>query len=272
MGWVRSAQEVFDAMSWVKAHGITFCTNIYPTQEKIEGWIAHNQLRAVRCGDSAFFLRRDRDFWRLDFCAPDADALRRDLGALRQLQTERVVSELVGKAETLDALLPALESAGLRRYKCLARMVRTAWKGTPAAPGDGVVLPDKRDAPSILGLIEATFDRFAEQIPTQEEIEAAIYSRQILTLRCGEALAGLLYYETRGVTSTLRYWVVAPAFQGRSVGAALMRHYLATQEQVRRFVLWVDSDNQNAISKYGHYHYATDGVVDHVLANEWIAQ
>ena len=73
-------------MSWVKAHGSAFCTNLYPTQEKIEGWIAHNQLRRVGRGDSVFFLRRDREFWRLDFCAPDAEALRRDLSALRLLQ------------------------------------------------------------------------------------------------------------------------------------------------------------------------------------------
>jgi len=273
MSPVQTEQEVFDAIIRVKAKGHAFCTNFYVTQERLAGWIAHKQLKASCRGDSAFFFRQDRDFWHLYFCAPNGDALRSGMRELEELKSKRVVTDLLGNAETLDALLPAMEDAGLRPYKRLVRLMRTAREANTSAPSsDGVAFADSRDAEAILCLIEETFDRFAKQIPTPKEIEEAICARKILTLRNGETLMGLLHYETRGATSTLRYWVVAPAFQDRRVGASLMRHYLQTQDAVRRFVLWVNSDNENAIAKYRHYHYARDGVVDYVLANESITQ
>jgi RimJ/RimL family protein N-acetyltransferase len=50
-----------------------------------------------------------------------------------------------------------------------------------------------------------------------------------------------------------------------------MRHYLGAPGGIRRFTLWVNAENQNAIQKYEHYGYAADGLVDHVLANEMIS-
>ena len=50
-----------------------------------------------------------------------------------------------------------------------------------------------------------------------------------------------------------------------------MRHYFQTQTGVRRFTLWVNAGNQNAIQKYRHYGYAARRVWwTSVLANEMI--
>ncbi len=101
------------------------------------------------------------------------------------------------------------------------------------------------------------------------EIEAAIEARQILAVKCEGALAALLFFESQGFTSTIRYWVVAERFRSHRFGSALMRHYFAAQSAVRRFILWVTADNDNAVLKYRHYGYAPDGLIDHVLVN-WI--
>ena len=259
----------------MKAHANALCTNIYPAPDKIEGWITHHQLQARCCGDAVFLLRRNRDFWHLYFCARDLEALRRGLAELHKIKSMPVVCDLIGNARSLARIAAALGEAGLRPYKELVRMART----TPQQPTTGagaccpqLVPPKNGEGKALLELIEGACDRFAKQIPALEEIEAASSSRQILTFRCGETLAGLLHYETRGVTTTLRYWVVAPGFRDRGVGSALMNHYLASQAGVRRFVLWVNSDNEDALRKYRHYHYARDGVVDLVLVNDWIAR
>jgi hypothetical protein len=49
-----------------------------------------------------------------------------------------------------------------------------------------------------------------------------------------------------------------------------MQHYFKTQNSVRRFTLWVNAANENAIQKYKHYGYALDGLIDCVLANKMI--
>ena len=119
-------------------------------------------------------------------------------------------------------------------------------------------------------LLEAAFDRYADQLPMPYEIEAAIEARQILVVRREGAIGALLFFETQGLTSTVRYWVVAEAFRAHKLGSVLIRHYFAAQSAARRFILWVTADNENAVSKYRHYGYSPDGLIDHVLVNEMI--
>ena len=104
----------------------------------------------------------------------------------------------------------------------------------------------------------------------RHHIDAAIQARQIFAIRCDSALAALLFFETQGFTSTVRYWVVANQFQSVGFGSALIRHYFAAQSAVRRFILWVTVDNENAVKKYRHYGYNPDGLVDNVLVNSLV--
>jgi len=246
-----------------------FCTNFYPVRQKLEAWIARNALAVVQGSESTFFFRRDRDFWHLSYCAPDTHALQRDLCALKELTTERVVADVLGTPEALEAWLPLLESAGMRRHKRLARMGRPA-REIPVAADNGVILATRHDAGAMVALLEKAFDPYAKQLPSSEEIETAAEASEILLLKRGGVLAGLLFFETRGVTSTLRFWAVAQEFRGTCVGSTLIRHYLSSQRGVQRFVLWADADDRVLIEKYRHYHYAEDGVVDYVLANDLI--
>ena len=45
----------------------------------------------------------------------------------------------------------------------------------------------------------------------------------MLVMKYDGALAGLLFFETQGVASTVRFWVVAEKFRARRVGSALMQ-------------------------------------------------
>ena len=155
-------------------------------------------------------------------------------------------------------------------------MARIAQHQAEAPGGDplgaAIDFADEPEAPAVLALIQAAFDRYAKAIPSPEEISEAIQTRQILILKLERELAGLLHFETHGATSILRFWTVAQRFRDRGVGGALWRRYLASQCAVRRFVLWVDEGNDDAIRKYRHYHYENDGVSDDILANECIPQ
>ena len=265
---IRTTEQVFAGMHRAKK-GSAYCTNFYPAQQKWEAWIARSELHVQHGRDATFFLRKDRDFWHLYFCASSLDALQRDLGDFKELETEPMVTDILGNDATMDALMPCMKSVGLRCYKKLVRMVRPAWEEA-ASPCDDVHFAHTPDAREVQEMLEGAFDRYAKQLPSFEEIETAAEASQILLLKRDAILAGLLFFETCGVTSTLRYWAVSEKFRGSYVGSSLMRHYLASQRGVCRFTLWVDADHHEVIGKYRHYHYATDGVVDYVLANDWI--
>jgi len=271
MDRLTTVTQVYDAIQGAKAGASAFCTNFFPAHGKVQGWIDHGELLGELRGRSAFFLRKDRDFWHLYFCASNVAALQREITAFPGLKTERVAVDLVGSEAVLGELLNVVESAGFRRYARLLRLARPNQPGQPQPSADGteVLCAEKTDCQAIMDLLECSFDRYADQLPMLYEIEAAIAARQVLAIKCEGALAALLFFESQGFTSTIRYWVVAERFRSHRFGSTLMRHYFAAQSAVRRFILWVTADNENAVLKYRHYGYAPDGLMDHVLVN-WL--
>jgi ribosomal protein S18 acetylase RimI-like enzyme len=269
MSPIRQAGQVFDAVQKAKADAPAFCTNFFPVESKLQGWIEHGELSGEVHAGAALFLRKDRDFHHFYFCAADEMALQRAVAAWSGWKSGPMVTDLIGNEYAVNRLSPVLEPAGFRRYTRLQRMARI---GRPETGGHAVSadFAGKADGRTVLGLIENLFDRYGEQLPMPYEIGSAIENRQVLAARCDGAMAGLLMFETQGLASAVRFWGVAEKFRARRVGSALMQHYFQTHAVVRRFTLWVNSNNENAISKYRHYGYAPDGLVDQILANDMI--
>jgi ribosomal protein S18 acetylase RimI-like enzyme len=269
---VTTVAQVMNAIQTAKTGGKGFCTNFFPAQAKLQGWIDHGELLAEVRGDVAFFARRDRDFWHLYYCTANLTALRSEFGVLSCLRSEPIAIDLVGSEASLQDMAQVMNSAGFRHYRRLIRLGRGSSSDPAPASQDAVRIAyaEERDGQAILELIEGHFDRYADQLPVPYEIQAAIQAQQMLTIKGDGKLAALLFFETQGFTSTIRYWVVAEAFRSQRCGSALMRHYFASQDAVRRFVLWVTAENDNAVTKYRHYGYAPDGLVDHVFVNDLI--
>ena len=266
---VHTVSYVLDAIQQAKAGATAFCTNFFPAQPKLQAWIDHRELFSVIRDRAAFFFRKERDFFHFYFSAASPEILRSSLLAISQ--TERLVADLVGNEAAVADTLVQLKSAGFRQYRSLSRLSRTAQPAQePSTNGSQVTFAEPADRDAIVSLLEKSFDHYADQIPLPYEIDAAIQARQILAIKCDRELAALLFFETQGFTSTVRYWVVANEFQSRGFGSALIRHYFAAQSPVRRFILWVTVDNENAVNKYRHYGYYPDGLVDNVLVNSLV--
>jgi len=270
---LKSASEVAKYISRAKADAPGYCSNFFPAPRKLEGWIGHGELFCDQSGSDVLFLRKDRGFWHLYFCAANPASLERAVAALPMLKTEPVVVDLVGQDPAVHDLAGRFEAAGFRRYQRLFRMARTVPPVSPPAavpPDLRVSMAGQADCQSIMDLLLRSFDCRAEQIPMHYEIEEAVECGQIWVARSEGALAGLLFFETQGLTSTIRYWLTAPEFRTQRFGSALMQRYFSGHPAVRRYLLWVIADNANAIAKYEHYGFAPDGLLDEVLANDMI--
>ncbi len=262
-----------DALQRVKASAPAFATNFFPMQKKLEAWTGHGELFCESRTGAAFFFRKDRDLWHLHFAANDPETLLRQIETVDELKQLPVTTDIVGPESAVSGIIGVLEGAGFRRYRRLQRMARPA---LPLAKSDSPPAPITDAAPSdrdaVLHLLDVSFDRYADLLPGPYEIEAALDQKQILCVKSDGELAAMLYFETQGLSSTLRYWAVAEAFRAKRLGSALMRHYFETQGAVRRFVLWVVAENRNAVEKYEHYGYRADGLIDHVLVNKLIPE
>lgn len=266
----RKIDEVFDAIQKTKMAASNFRTNFFPVPAKLQNWIERDELSGEVRESTAFFFRKDRDFFRFYFCAGSLEKLAAEISTLSILKTGRVATDLIGNETTVNEMCAPLEAVGFLRYARLQRMARPAQTAGSTDSNLPIVFAEKADVPTVLELIENNFDRFGEQLPALYEIEAAIASRQIFVVKRDEKIAGLLFFETQGFNSIVRFWAVAEKFRALKIGSALMQHYFKTQNAVRRFTLWVNANNDNAIQKYKHYGYAPDGLIDCVLTNKMI--
>lgn len=266
---VTSPSQVFEAIQRVKAAAPAFCTNFFPVESRLQSWIDHQELFAEPDDAVACFFRRDRDFFHFYFSAPNLASLTTATARLPFLHSRRLTTDVIGQGAASLELAAGLEQAGFRRYSHLVRLARSA---AATAPPDSpeVQFARETDGPSIIRLLEQNFNPYADQLPLEYELAQAIARRQILVVQRDSALAALLYFETQGVSSVLRFWVVAETFRSSGFGSLLIRHYFASQTGVRRFILWVRAAEETVVQKYQRYGYAPDGLVDHVLVNPMI--
>jgi hypothetical protein len=269
---VASVAQVYEEIQSAKAAATAFCTNFYPAQDRLQGWVDHRELRSELHVGATIFLRQDQDFARLYFCAANPDSLRNSLGKVREIASEPLVTDLIAPESGFGSLAGILEASGFRSYRRLVRLARAARTEESLTDGPKVELASSADTAGIARLLLASFDPVADQLPAPYELEAAVRAGQIFVIRKDGEIGALLHFETQGVTSTVRYWAVADACRSAGFGSAVIRHYFCSQTKVRRFVLWVSADNENALQKYRHYGYAPDGLVDRVLVNHLITK
>lgn len=264
---VACAREIAEALHRVKVEPSEYVTNLYATPAILASWIEAGELDSHEAAGCLLLFRRDLGFRRLYFAARS----RQDLaGYLRDpdmdWRAETVTSDLVGRPLDVAPSVGAFAGAGFARYTTLIRMARVGLAPAPNEPTDPNVSFARPDEERIVhGFFENLLDRYSEQTPSLREIREAIADEKVLIVRREGHLAGALCYATTGVTTTLRYWFVAIAHQNRGVGAALMRRLLWLSRESRRIVLWVMADNHDAITKYEHYGFRRDGLVDEVM-------
>jgi ribosomal protein S18 acetylase RimI-like enzyme len=268
MNLISDEAFLYRCIQAVKRQGSEFVTNFYAAPNRVKEWIKDTNLLAVESGQALFVFRTDRDFYHLYFFAADIDALDRALTGSPAVSIEgcTVVTDIVGKGEETKRLQAVCKRHGFQNHISLFRMSRIAREPQASIfDDDAVMFARSSDAPKIVALMEASFDRYAEQLPTTAEIALAAGSDSILIVRRGQDIAGFLFFEVTGQTSILRYWLVAPGFRDQHVGSKLMQRYYRECAAVRRFLLWVIAGNDNAAKRYRHYGYQPDGLLDHVM-------
>jgi ribosomal protein S18 acetylase RimI-like enzyme len=267
-----SVAAIYEQMDQARRAG-PLLTNFYPAPDKLQRSIERGELFSVTAGNVLFVLRRDRDFLHLSFVASTTAELAAALREFVASVAETVTVDVLGPRERVAELAALFVQAGFRAHCELHRMTKTtqptqqaANQAEPPAPPDPeVVFAGRDDGGALAGMLETALDRHAEQIPDEDEMARAASERKVLVIRSGPAIAGLLFFEVTGQSSLLRHWLVDPAYREQRIGARLMRRYFADCKDVRRFLLWVISDNHNAIDRYRHYGYREDGLIDQVL-------
>lgn len=267
MNLVEDIANAYEEIGKTKAIASNYHSNFYVPLETAQAWVNREEFFLHTENETSFVFKKDGDFYHLYYTAPSLEALNRALENLLDLDPMTLVSDIVGRKEDLEEVVELFVNHGFQERNILIRMTKIAEESTEdySSNSQEEILASKEDTDAIVDILNSSFDQYSEQIPTAGDIREAIGKKDILLLKREKNIAGLLFFNLTGLSSTLRYWFVSDAFRGRGIGSIMMHRYFYDCRTAKRFILWVDSNNNNAIAPYLHYGYTKDGLVDHIM-------
>jgi len=264
---VQSRAALQDALELVRRAGAGPVTNWFATPERIDYWIDRNSLTLLQDAQALLILRRDRGFHRIYHSAADLQALSAVLrSSIGEFPASTVfTTDLIGRPPDLESVAGVYRESGFADHNCLVRMIRIAAPTEVEESQPDVEFAGPADIAAVGAFLGRLLDPYTDQIPDEEEIREATDRRNILLVRHGESVSGLLLFEAMGLTSHLRYWYVDDAARNKGIGARLIRRFFRLSAGSKRLILWVVGDNADAIAKYRHYGFRPDTLVDRIM-------
>ena len=264
---VRNRADLLGALEGARRGGGGMVTNWFATPERIDYWIGRNCLSRLQGERAVLILRRDRRFHRVYHSAADLEALSEVLRLLSgDFDLDGVLTvDLIGRPVDVEPVAGVYRKNGFADHNCLVRMTRMAGSEGGAESESDVTFAGSADVEAVAAFLDRLLDPYTDQIPEDDEIREAASRRNIILIRRGESVGGLLLFETIGLTSHLRYWYVDGAARNQGIGARLMRRFLRLSTASKRVILWVVGDNADAIAKYRHYGFQPDTLADRIM-------
>ena len=265
---VTDSTQLQNGIQRVKQGAESFNTNLFAGPAQLQSWIEAGSLAIQENQRCLLVFRHKRDFSHLYHVAADDRALAAALAALRWRAEfgSCLVTDIIGRPSAVQLVQEIYARNSFEDYTSLMRMVRLDDR---PRPGDcevsEAVFAAPPDASGIYQLMERSLDRFVEQLPRLEDIRVSIGRNDIIVIRRGLEIGGMLQLEMNGQTSTLRYWLVDQRYRDQKIGSQLLRRFFHLCRSSKRILLWVISSNHDAIAKYRHYGFQEEGLVDQIM-------
>jgi len=269
MDKVNSFQEILNEIKVVKGSNKGYITNFYPEIDKINVRIGNNQFYKVIISKTVFFINEETEFKRLFYCSASIVALDQSLSQLKSLlDTDLLVVDIIGKEPDIKLILNVFKKNGFFEYTILNRMSRISVKDELTDSNSCLKFADTTYSNSVYGLLYQYFDPIAEQLPTLEEINTWIKLNHLIVIEEKNEILGFVIFDIIGVTSYLRYWFVHSKHRNRKIGSMLLNQYFENSIGTKRQLFWVIQSNDNAITRYLHYGFRPENLLDIIMTNK----
>lgn len=263
MDKILSFEQIQGFVSEIRSLRQGFVSNFFWDPNKHPYWIAEENFFFLQKDACILMFHQKEDFCNLFYIATDMMAVR-NAAASVSLETTCVM-DIVCRGEG-DEEKAQLLWAGFTPYQHLFRMSHAgtltgdSWEMDPDA-----VFGTSEDIAQINMALKDNFDPLSEQLPSVDELKVFINRKQVLVIKDGSNLCGFIIFEVTGVTWYLRYWFTSSEYRNQGIGAKLLKSSLFMAKDTKRQILWVISDNENAIKRYEHYGFKRELMNDYVL-------
>ena len=263
MDKILSFEQIQGFVSEIRSLRKGFVSNFFWDQNKHPYWITEGNFFFLRKDACVLMLHQKEDFCNLFYIATDMAAVSKAV-AFVSLKTTCVVDVVCrgeGEEENTQLLW-----AGFSPYQHLFRMSHTGVLADDSWEMDTkVVYGTSEDIAQICMALKDNFDPLSEQLPSVDELKDYIERKQVLVIKDESNLCGFIIFEVTGMTWYLRYWFTSSEYRNQGIGAKLLKSSLFMAKDTKRQILWVISDNENAIKRYEHYGFKRELMNDYVL-------
>jgi GNAT superfamily N-acetyltransferase len=270
MNPIRSWEDFRTGVERVPRKSSEWTTNIYAARNQVEYWLQTGNFYSMRLDCATLFLRADSNFYRIYHVASSSQTL---YSALNSLPHSGIfVADLVDRSQMIGAALLPYQSAGFKQHKILIRMAR-GQPGLTKIEHSQVEIATTSLLPKVKALLDRQLDPYAEQLPDLTELVKCAAVGQVLVLRVGDNVGGVLIYELKCLSAHLRYWHVDSNLRGIGIGRLLLARFFEVCSDAKRIILWVLSDNSPTIAIYNRHGFVADGLVDQIMIRKgWYEQ
>ncbi len=270
MNPVHSLGEVYALVQSVKSKCNTLLTNLFIDTEKTKIWIAEEKMLWFDGGKNGILLlRKDNDFDYIYYITENIHSLYLLLtGGSFILAKGTCVVDIVGRLADVNQIAAVFGKLGFFRHDMLQRYTKTNKAGSnDYGLNSEVELAIPEDCKTISEMLQNNFDPFTDQINNEKEVEALIRAGKVIKIADNVTVRGFLIRTILPQMSVLNNFLVNPLFRGEKIGSKLLKHYIFETKYIKRLLLWVRTDNENAIDIYERHGYQADCLFDLIMIN-----
>lgn len=249
----------------IRGKSTSFVTNYYPNEIKDKGLINKGQMFYYRNDNVCLVIRQYAGFNDFSFIATSPETLGHTLEDFFLSRNGIYVTDLIGLSNQIKPIKLLFEEKGFTLRRTLQRMIKIGIDADSRIDSDYIVYPSYEDISKIREILLENFDFLSEQIPSCDELSRYIDKKQIYLYKKDSEIAGMIIFELTPMAFYLRYWFTNPKFRNMGIGSVLYKKVMFDSKNIKRQMLWVVSDNENAIKRYEHYGFKLDSLVDNVM-------
>lgn len=267
MDLVRDIESLNKMMQKIKRIDKRIFTNFFFMDDEKKILISNKRLYIVDNDNLLLIFIKNTNFYRLYYYSNAMESLKNGLKKLDMNSEKKIVADLVGRKNDLSQMVDLFLESGFNLQTTFYRMAKINDNNITYSIDENLNLSfaDYEDSKLIYKKVTKNFNELTEHLPSIEDIKLAIKKENILVVKDNGDIIAYLIFDRTSETSIYRYWYVDELYRGQKIGSKLTNRYFYECKDVKRFILWVESSNSNAIQKYMHYGFKKDKLVDYIM-------
>lgn len=212
-----------------------------------------------------FFKKTNQDFKNMFFFATQNALLAKNPIVQNEPNIVTEVFVLENEVEKALQIKNWLSSQGNYHCHTVFRMNRVRQEQEHDVNYSLIQNPSENDFEVILKILQKSFDKYTERIPTLEKLNEL--KNTIYLIKENNQIAAIFITEVKGSTRNMLFWLVISDFRGKGYGELIFKYCLNCNPDIKRYMSWINVKNNYSIKKHAEFGFVKDRIINFIYFN-----